>query len=83
MVITGITMNWDASQRYTGLTITNDKKILGPLSEHEKVRIVAKHAISEQAPYYGDVIDTGEGIVTLKPVNNIANVNVKDLSKPS
>jgi hypothetical protein len=80
-VVSQITLNGTTSSRTTAIIATTDKTVLGPLSDYESTKAVAHHAISETAPYYGDVMEVGDGVVTIKPVDNIANVNTKDLSK--
>ena len=81
LVITQKTQTGTTSLRTTTIVANNDKTVLGPLSEYESIKAAARHAQSETAPYYGDVVEVGDGIVTVKPVDDIANVNTKDLSK--
>ncbi|MCE7699476.1 MAG: DUF2341 domain-containing protein [Methanobacterium paludis] len=83
MIITSITQVGNTSKRYTTITATNDKKILGPLNDFESVKAVAKHTIAETAPFYGVVMDTGTGVATIKPVDKVATINAKDLSNTS
>ncbi|MBZ2167019.1 hypothetical protein [Methanobacterium spitsbergense] len=84
-IVTNITRTGDNASRTTQIVATTDRAVLGPLSNYEAIITVIKSVLQEYSPTEGSVIEVGtdpnEGIVTVKPVDKPATVNVNNIGK--
>jgi PKD repeat protein len=69
----------DEANRVLTITATTDRSIMGPLSNHEAVKLIAQTEVQKSAPFIGTAIDKGVGSITVQPVNQLAAINARNL----